>query len=129
MLKVCHTILIVQVLVLDLDQTIVHTPPHGSVEQQILAGYVDSGRVFNVNCKGPWHEKMVCAPRAYLVQFFTSLFQKYHVMYCTAGTAEYGIEVVRSLRAFMLDAAGASLDEHQQRWITDCTDPRYVAFQ
>ena len=116
-------IVLVQVLVIDLDHTIVHTP-HGPAEQQALSAHLDNGRVFDVSAKQPAQQKMVCAPRTYLVNFFCDIFQKYHVMYCTAGSAQYGTDVVSSLQQYMLKTP--DLDKRQRMWITKCTDPRYA---
>ena len=102
---------------LDLDQTIVHTPREAE-GQQLLARYLDTGRVFVVG----HHAELFCAPRTYLVQFFCDVFQKYHVLYCTAGDQQYGADVVRSLGKYMLSTP--DLDERLQAWITECTDPR-----
>ena len=111
----------VQVLVLDLDQTIVHTP-FEPLEQRALASYQDRGRVFDVALKGQTQPCMFCAPRAYLVQFFCKLYYKCHVMYCTAGSQQYGNDVISNLRAFMLGTP--DLDDHQREWIMSITDPR-----
>ena len=110
--------MLVQVLVLDLDHTIVHTP-RGPAGQQFLADYPKKGRVFEVSAN---KQQIFCAPRTYLVNFFCHIYQKYHVMYCTAGSDEYGNAVVKNLQKYMLSTP--NLDDRFKKWIMNCTDPR-----
>ena len=116
-------------LVLDLDQTIVHTP--SSEQQHNLARYAEDGRVFDISHHDMTLDKALCAPRSHILEFFAAIRNKFHVMYCTAGTPSYGVAVVKGLRKFLLDGARqqqGGLDSGLQHWIEVCTDHRCVLF-
>ena len=103
-------------LVLDLDQTIVHTPD--DAEAHLLG--CDASRVFDLSKIDSSLPELLCAPRTHIMQFFTAIKDKFHVMYCTAGTLPYGRAVVQGLQDFMLSNAAP---EHHT-WIRHCTHHR-----
>ena len=111
---------------LDLDQTIVHTP--GIAEQHVLEQHVSSGRVFDVSVHHSTLQRLLCAPRSHILDFFSNIRNKFHVMYCTAGDQNYGEAVVKGLQDFMLARCREGrLDIGLQQWIKLCTDSRYCS--
>lgn len=111
-----------QVLVFDLDQTIVHTPK--PAEQHRLEAHQQSGRVIDIATQDENLKKQLCAPRSHILEFFCSIKDTHHVLYCTAGEHSYGVAVVKCLRDFML--RDGHLDDDMQHWIRDSTDERYA---
>lgn len=111
-----------QVLVFDLDQTIVHTPK--PAEQHRLEAHQQSGRVIDIATQDENLKKQLCAPRSHILDFFCGIKDTHHVLYCTAGEHSYGVAVVQCLRDFML--RNDHLDDGTQNWIRDSTDARYA---
>lgn len=109
-----------QVLVLDLDRTIVHTPK--TSEQWYLETHQQSGRVIDIAIHNESSKRVLCAPRSQIRDFFCLIKDAYHVLYCTAGPQSDGVAVLKGLRNFML--RDGDLDDDMQRWIRVCTDER-----
>lgn len=114
-----------QVLVLDLDHTIVHTPE--AADRRHFASSVEEERVFDISLFDKTLPRLLCAPRSHILEFFRTIMDKYYVVYCTAGTQSYGIAVLRGLRRFML--AGACRHEGRagnalRQWIESSTAER-----
>ena len=105
---------------LDLDRTIVHTPKPS--EQCYLGTYQQSGRVIDIAIHNESSQRVLCAPRSQIRDFFCLIKDVYHVLYCTAGQQSYGVAVLKCLRNFML--RGGDLDADMQKWIRGCTDER-----
>lgn len=104
-----------QVLILDLDGTLVSAEAH---EQD---GFRSCQHAVELHLKGS-HEPWFCVPRARLKEFFLKLVTKYHIMFCTAGRPDYAETVVDKLRETILDSA--DLTEDDRRRITQAVDCR-----
>ena len=107
-----------QVLVFDLDRTLVHTP--GPDEEHELEAHVGTGRAFDISLGNRTKQtRLVCAPRTNMMQFFLAIRNKFHVMYCTAGELRYGHAVLAGMREHMLKTMAPG--DHNRKWIDICT--------
>ena len=88
-----------QVLVLDLDQTLVHTMEPGEV---LLPD--QSTRMFDVASHDSRRcsQARMCAPRANLLELYLAIKHRYIVYYLTAGEQQYGQRVVCGIREHLL---------------------------
>ena len=117
-----------QVLVLDLDHTLVHTAETEAERAQLQAASAPASP-HNLLDLSPYDTSdrrslsaLLCIPRPSLVKFFRVIKNMYHVFYLTAGTQEYGCAVVNAMKAFLLK--DGSLSDSEQRWINRAVTAR-----
>ena len=103
-----------QVLVLDLDGTLVHTAEGEARESFRSCEYAVELHLQDQD--EPWF----CIPRARLLEFFVQVITKYHIMFCTAGLYHYAETVIEKLREALLN--NADLTAQQQKRITHLVD-------
>ena len=104
-LLVWHTSLVLQVLVLDLDGTLIHTAAGDEREsfqncQHAVELYVQDQ-----------DQSFFCIPRARLLEFSLEVLGKYYIMFCTAGSPQYAEVVTTVLRETLLSTGGLTLQQ------------------
>lgn len=104
-----------QVLVLDLDGTLVTAEAH---DQDAFKSCQHAVELHLQHSDEPWF----CVPRAGLVKFFLKLIWRYHIMFCTAGRGDYAETVVQKLRETLL--GNVDLDQKQRDRITEVVSRR-----
>ena len=109
-LLVGHTSLVLQVLVLDLDGTLIHT-----AEGDERESFQNCQHAVELHVQGQ-HQSLFCIPRARLLEFFLQVLGKYYIMFCTAGSPQYAEVVITKLRETLLSNGGWT--EPQQANIT-----------
>lgn len=116
-------------MVVDLDQTLVHTAETEEEKLQLQTGQHPLNLQSNLldlsphdHTPGKDLSNLLCIPRASLVGFFRAIRFRYTVFYLTAGTQEYGNAVVEAMREFLLK--DNSLDDRDRCWINEAVTRR-----
>ena len=117
-LLVGHTSLVLQVLILDLDGTLVHT-----AEGDERKSFQNCQHAVELHVQDQ-DQSLFCIPRARLLEFFLQVIGKYYIMFCTAGSPQYAEVVITKLREALLSTDG--LTPQQQDSITRSVKPRYT---
>ncbi len=115
-LLVGHTNLVLQVLVLDLDGTLIHT-----AEGDERESFQNCQHAVELHVQDQ-DQSLFCIPRARLLEFFLQVIGKYYIMFCTAGSPQYAEVVITKLRETLLSKDGLTLQ--QQDSITRSVKPR-----
>ena len=99
-------------LVLDLDQTLLHSLPNSPEHLQDRG----SGHGIPLNlAEDP--DTLFLVPRAKVQHFFKQIMWKYHVYFCTAGSQAYAEAVMETLCKHLLGEPNLSARERE--WITN----------
>lgn len=106
-----------QVLVLDLDETLVHSTQIEPHNQHLLR----SGPALAIHFNGEV-EKLMVTPRAHLLQFFRHIMHRYHVFFCTTGIQSYAEAVLEAICVSLL--SDDSLTSEEKKWIDDVVHKR-----
>ena len=108
-----------QVLVFDLDQTLVHTVSAEKLPSHLALQA--SARMFDLFFHNKQFQAMLCVPRANLLEMFLTIKDRYEVYYLTAGDQQYGESVVHGMRQYLL--ADKQLPDSSRRWIAEAAKP------
>ena len=109
--------MLLQVLILDLDGTLVSAEPDNQEAFRTCQHAVE------LHLRGP-DKPWFCVPRARLVEFFLKLIWKYHIMFCTAGMPDYAETVINKLRETLL--VSSNLTERDRKRVSEAVDGRCV---
>lgn len=112
------TVDVLQVLVLDLDGTLIHTADRNERESFRACEHAVELHIQDEP------ESWFCIPRARLLEFFLQVVGKYHVMFCTAGAPQYARTVIDKLRETLL--SNPDLTEQEQHSLQRSVDARYA---
>ena len=114
--SVCPAVTL-QVLVLDLDETLLRTMPYRPEHMEAWSSGL--GIMLKTTAGS---DKLFTIPRANLLQFFRHIRNKYHIYFCTAGSHEYAREIMAVLQTHLVDQAGLTADE--KGWILEHINER-----